>query len=140
MPADFFSLQQDEQRNVILAIANQKNLNPAVIEKDIWLCWTLDKLFQLSLPMSFKGGTSLSKVYDLIHRFSEDIDITIDYHHFLPELTLELPLSKSTLKKLSTTLKTSLARLVHATILPHLQQAAKAHLPNQSIEILACVF
>ena len=61
MATDFFSLQQDEQRNVILAIANQKNLNPAVIEKDIWLCWTLDKLFQLPLPMSFNLKTAFGR-------------------------------------------------------------------------------
>lgn len=50
-----------------------------VIEKDFWVCWTLGEIF--SLPefgqhMTFKGGTSLSKVYGLIDRFSEDIDLS----------------------------------------------------------------
>jgi hypothetical protein len=51
-------------------------LSPAIIEKDFWVCWVLDALF--SSPrwrdkMIFKGGTSLSKVFHVINRFSEDI-------------------------------------------------------------------
>jgi hypothetical protein len=52
-----------------------------IIEKDFWVCWTLKTLFQLETindNLTFKGGTSLSKVYDLIRRFSEDIDISVD--------------------------------------------------------------
>jgi hypothetical protein len=50
-------------------------------EKDFWVCWTLDALYH-GLPaggprLLFKGGTSLSKAYGLIQRFSEDIDITV---------------------------------------------------------------
>ena len=55
-------------------------LPPHVIEKDFWVCWTLKRLFSLeSLKenLLFKGGTSLSKAYRLIRRFSEDIDISI---------------------------------------------------------------
>src|SRR5262245_8138067 len=110
MTTHFFSLNPDDQRNIILAIADQKGLNPQIIEKDIWLCWVLEKLFQLPLPMAFKGGTSLSKVYDLIQRFSEDADLTIDYHYFLPNLRLDAAISKTALKKLSETLKASLAK------------------------------
>ncbi len=51
------------------------------VEKDFWGCWTLNTLY-LCLPengprLLFKGGTSLSKAYGLINRFSEDIDITV---------------------------------------------------------------
>ena len=54
-----------------------------MLEKDLWLVWVLDVLFkQPNAPTySFKGGTSLSKVYDAIHRFSEDVDVTIDPDH-----------------------------------------------------------
>ena len=60
---------------------------PAIVEKDYWVCWALSKLFGENAPLRqevsvhpflFKGGTSLSKVYGLIDRFSEDIDLTID--------------------------------------------------------------
>jgi len=51
------------------------------IEKDFWVCWTLDALFNGldagSPRLLFKGGTSLSKAFHLIDRFSEDIDITV---------------------------------------------------------------
>lgn len=54
---------------------------PDVLEKDIWVCWTLKQLFNMPgrLPIAFKGGTSLSKVFRAIERLSEDIDITLDY-------------------------------------------------------------
>ena len=60
--------------------AARMGLPPHVIEKDFWVCWTLKRLFSLeSLKenLLFKGGTSLSKAYRLIRRFSEDIDISI---------------------------------------------------------------
>lgn len=55
---------------------------PAIIEKDFWVCLLLDYLFSRSewkTKLVFKGGTSLSKAYDLIQRFSEDIDLIIDW-------------------------------------------------------------
>lgn len=54
--------------------------NPIIIEKDFWVCWTLDQIFSnpdLSSHVIFKGGTSLSKCYKIIDRFSEDIDLTL---------------------------------------------------------------
>jgi hypothetical protein len=61
--------------------ANRLRTNEQNIEKDFWVCWTLDALFnQLEAGgprLLFKGGTSLSKGYGLIERFSEDIDITV---------------------------------------------------------------
>ncbi len=65
-----------------------------IIEKDAWVCFVLDRLFRLPLlrgdgpapPIVFKGGTSLSKAYGLIRRFSEDVDLTIDPALFGVEL------------------------------------------------------
>ena len=62
--------------------AEKMSLPEAVIEKDFWVCWTLDYLFHDSPwkeHLAFKGGTSLSKCFDLIHRFSEDIDLILDW-------------------------------------------------------------
>jgi hypothetical protein len=56
--------------------------SPAIVEKDFWVCWTLRQIFTadwLPGPL-FKGGTSLSKVYGIIARFSEDVDIVLDRH------------------------------------------------------------
>lgn len=57
-------------------------MNEAIIEKDFWVCWTMDYLFQHSnwqKHLAFKGGTSLSKSYGLIERFSEDIDLILNW-------------------------------------------------------------
>lgn len=61
------------------AIRSDKIKNPIIIEKDFWVCWTLEQLFSSDLAphVIFKGGTSLSKCYNMIDRFSEDIDLTL---------------------------------------------------------------
>ena len=54
--------------------------NPIIIEKDFWVCWVLNQIFSnsaLSPHITFKGGTSLSKCYNILDRFSEDIDLTL---------------------------------------------------------------
>ena len=61
--------------------ARARLANPGIVEKDFWVCWTLHRLYA-SIPgmprLLFKGGTSLSKCFGLIHRFSEDIDLGIE--------------------------------------------------------------
>ncbi len=62
--------------------ANRKGLADAIIETDFWVCWMLKQLFSietLSGRLLFKGGTSLSKIFHAINRFSEDIDLAVDY-------------------------------------------------------------
>ena len=54
--------------------------SPAIIEKDFWVCWALHRLFhvlQFRPQLIFKGGTSLSKAYNAIERFSEDVDLSL---------------------------------------------------------------
>jgi hypothetical protein len=71
----------EERRDLFVGVADQLRTNEQNIEKDFWVCWTLDALFnelEAGGPrLLFKGGTSLSKGYGLIERFSEDIDITV---------------------------------------------------------------
>ncbi len=72
---------QAERRDLFLAAAARLGTAVQNVEKDFWVCWTLDALFN-GLPaggprLLFKGGTSLSKAFGLISRFSEDIDITV---------------------------------------------------------------
>ncbi len=62
------------------AAARQGNISAVVIEKDFWVCWTLKHIFAMGpapAHLIFKGGTSLSKVYGVIERFSEDIDLSL---------------------------------------------------------------
>ena len=70
-----------DRLDLFLATATRIGTTVQNIEKDFWVCWTLDALFNGLRPdgprLLFKGGTSLSKGYGLIERFSEDIDITV---------------------------------------------------------------
>lgn len=62
--------------------AQKMGVSEAIVEKDFWVCWTLDYLFhrcRWKRNLAFKGGTSLSKAYGLIERFSEDIDLILDW-------------------------------------------------------------
>lgn len=68
----------DERAALVANASAELALAPWVVEKDLWVCWLLARLHELPrVPgLTFKGGTSLSKVYGLIQRFSEDIDLT----------------------------------------------------------------
>ena len=69
-----------ERETYFIQAATELGLTPSIVEKDFWVCWTLKRLFNLKCVenhLLFKGGTSLSKVHDLIRRFSEDIDLSI---------------------------------------------------------------
>ncbi len=75
-------LRDQERQELFTATASARGVHPAVIEKDFWVCWVLKKLFEstdLASHLVFKGGTSLSKVHGLIDRFSEDIDLVLDW-------------------------------------------------------------
>ena len=77
----FVRLSGDERRRYFEQAAERMGLSPQIIEKDFWVCWTLRKLFALpdiGSMLIFKGGTSLSKAYRLIERFSEDVDLSMD--------------------------------------------------------------
>ena len=80
MPEDrYLSLEPRERLELLDAASRQSGLAPAILEKDYWVCKTLNVLFalpELGSHLVFKGGTSLSKVYGLIDRFSEDVDIS----------------------------------------------------------------
>ena len=68
--------------------ASKMNTTNAIVEKDFWVVWILDKLFRhelLNKILMFKGGTSLSKVFHLIGRFSEDIDLILDWREITKE-------------------------------------------------------
>jgi len=70
-----------DRTDLFAEVARQRGLTPAIIEKDFWVCWTLKRLFTLPDPpagLLFKGGTSLSKVFGIIERFSEDVDLSFD--------------------------------------------------------------
>ena len=75
-------LSEDNRRALFRNTADKMGLNDAIVEKDFWVCFTLDYLFHRCPwkdAITFKGGTSLSKAFNLISRFSEDIDLILDW-------------------------------------------------------------
>ena len=72
-----------EERSVLIeTVSMEIGLGTGIVEKDLWVCYTLDHLFhrsQFKDSLVFKGGTSLSKAYHVIERFSEDIDLILDW-------------------------------------------------------------
>ena len=78
---EIISAKSGERRDLFLAAATRLGTTEQNVEKDFWVCWVLDALFHGLPPdgprLLFKGGTSLSKAFGLISRFSEDIDITV---------------------------------------------------------------
>lgn len=81
---NFYKLDKKEKEAVFNAIAAQKGMKPFAVEKDWWVSRTLEIIFQMDIAkhLVFKGGTSLSKAWKLIQRFSEDIDLAIDQAFF----------------------------------------------------------
>lgn len=79
MKLDFLELPSDERRLYIEQAAIQRNISPVIMEKDFFVCWLLSILFesQFADSLVFKGGTSLSKIFGAINRFSEDIDLSL---------------------------------------------------------------
>lgn len=81
---DFYKMDSAEKAAIYTEIATQKGMKPFAVEKDWWVSRTLEIIFQMPIArhLVFKGGTSLSKAWKLINRFSEDIDLAIDKTFF----------------------------------------------------------
>lgn len=80
MKLEFFKRPASEQALIIRETAARRGLQPVMVEKDFWVSWTLAVLFahsEFGGQLVFKGGTSLSKVFGVIERFSEDIDLSV---------------------------------------------------------------
>jgi hypothetical protein len=79
MRLSFLELPGHERRLYFEQAAARRGLSAVVLEKDFWVCWLLGVLFrsEFRYRLVFKGGTSLSKVFRIIERFSEDIDLSV---------------------------------------------------------------
>lgn len=81
----FYVKTNSELRALIIRTENTKRIPNAVVEKDYWVSFLLDYIFsesKWSNSFTFKGGTSLSKCFNLIERFFEDIDLILDWRLF----------------------------------------------------------
>lgn len=100
MTERFFDLTREDQREVLEHARAETGRPGHLLEKDIWVVWALNALFESPCAgdLTFKGGTSLSKVFKVIDRFSEDIDLTCDIRRLIPDLIGqggEIPSSRS---------------------------------------------
>ena len=80
MKLEFFKRSPEDQAVIIREVAARRNVSAVMVEKDFWVSWTLAVLFahpEFAEQLVFKGGTSLSKVFGVIDRFSEDIDLSV---------------------------------------------------------------
>lgn len=108
-------------------------MDSVIIEKDFWVCWTLKELFQLpgtGEHIIFKGGTSLSKVFKVIERFSEDIDVSIDrgFLGFGGANEPEAGTSNKEKQRRIEALKAACQQKIAKELLPALESAFKAKL------------
>ncbi|HVS70833.1 MAG TPA: nucleotidyl transferase AbiEii/AbiGii toxin family protein [Phycisphaerae bacterium] len=125
MKLSFLALSPDERRVYIEQAAIRRDVSPIMLEKDFWVCWILAVLFQSEFAnhFVFKGGTSLSKVFGVIERFSEDIDLSLS-----PSF-LKLPdagTSRNQANKWMTRAEAACAETVQHQIGPAMEAAAEA--------------
>ena len=79
-------LSDKDREELFSATSVLVGIRPEAVEKDFWVCYLLDHLFHDCVykdAFVFKGGTSLSKSYHQINRFSEDIDLILDWRRII---------------------------------------------------------
>ncbi|MFG1307064.1 nucleotidyl transferase AbiEii/AbiGii toxin family protein [Xanthobacter autotrophicus] len=131
--ADAFLQLSAQDRRDALGVAADRSGRPAhLLEKDVWVVWALATLYAAPLGehLVFKGGTSLSKAYQVIRRFSEDVDLTYDIRAIAPDLVGEngeaLPTTRSEEKRWSSEVRRRLPEWVTNTVQPVIANALAA--------------
>ncbi len=131
--ADAFLQLSAQDRRDALGVAADRSGRPAhLLEKDVWVVWALATLYAAPLGehLVFKGGTSLSKAYHVIRRFSEDVDLTYDIRAIAPDLVGEngeaLPTTRSEEKRWSSEVRKRLPEWIGSTVQPVIATALAA--------------
>lgn len=132
MAEAFLTLSADDRREALAVAADRSGRPLHLLEKDVWVVWTLATLFgsDLGEHLVFKGGTSLSKAYHVIQRFSEDVDLTYDIRAIAPDLVGEngkaLPKNRSEEKRWSKAVRHRLPEWVDGMVRPLLASVIDA--------------
>ena len=131
MPESWFELSSADQSEALEVAAGRSGRPAHLLEKDIWVVWALSAIYDSPLgdSLTFKGGTSLSKVYKVIDRFSEDIDLTYDIRELVPDLLRDgnpIPASASQEKKITSAVRSRLPQWIEQTVQPVIEQALVA--------------
>lgn len=128
----FLHLPVDDRREALNIAADQSGRPAHLLEKDVWVVWALATLYGSALGehLVFKGGTSLSKAYRVIRRFSEDVDLTYDIRAIAPDLVgangEALPKTRSEEKRWSSEVRKRLPDWVARTAQPIIADALAA--------------
>lgn len=129
MTQAFLSLEGGDRREALAVAAAASGRPVHLLDKDVWLVWLLDVLFRSPFgeQLVFKGGSSLSKGYQIISRFSEDVDLTYDIRALAPELTgtgLDpLPSTRSQEKRWTKEIRSRLPIWVQGQAIPWISAA-----------------
>ncbi len=135
MAEALLGLGEGERREALLVAADRTGRPAYLLEKDVWVVWTLSVLFESALGehLVFKGGTSLSKAYGgLIQRFSEDIDLTHDIRQLIPDMAEAgdvepIPASGAQAKKWTNAVRQRLPTWISDEVVPVLDAAIKKY-------------
>ena len=129
MAEHFLKLSDGDRRDALRVASNACGRPTHLLEKDVWVVWALETVFATSFGphLVFKGGTSLSKAYQAIHRFSEDVDLTYDIRAIAPDLVSDnaeaLPPNRSQEKKWSKEIRSRLNTWIATDALPAIERA-----------------
>ena len=132
MPDVFLRLSAQDRSDALGVAADRSGRPTHLLEKDVWVVWALATLYAAPLGehLVFKGGTSLSKAYQVIRRFSEDVDLTYDIRAIAPDLVGEngegLPKTRSEEKRWSSEVRRRLPAWVAETVQPVIANALAA--------------
>jgi hypothetical protein len=127
---EFMKLPFEERIVYFGEVANRRGLRRLIVEKDFWVCSILFRIFDspdLKDKFILKGGTSLSKVFQLTHRFSEDVDLSVDpnWLGFGGDNRPDMAPSKSQFNKRCEALERACICAVKEEILPALDKAIR---------------
>lgn len=128
MAESWLGLSRQDQTEALEVAAALTGRPAHLLEKDIWVVWVLSAIYKsdLARTLTFKGGTSLSKVYGIIDRFSEDVDLTYDIRELVPDLLRDgnpIPASASQEKKITSAVRSRLAVWIDKTVKPVIEKA-----------------
>ena len=140
MAERFFALTTEDQREVLEQARARTDRPTHLLEKDVWVVWALGVLFDstLAADLTFKGGTSLSKAYKIIDRFSEDIDLTCDIRKLIADLVGNddpLPATRSQANKWTRVVRQRLPDWIADQVRPILEAALSRDDLQATLEI-----
>lgn len=129
MADPWFSISRSDQAEALELAASRIGRPAHLLEKDIWVVWVLSAIYEseMSSKLTFKGGTSLSKAYRIIDRFSEDVDLTYDIRDLVGDLLKQgnpIPNSTNQEKKISSAVRNRLPVWIKDKVQPIIEAAS----------------